>query len=156
MAVPTTAAVLDHPSRRASSPSRERAPLAWRTALLVAVACAVALAFAVGDPSTRLRADPELARLLRGMAMIKCLLVAAAVAAIWWRFARPVAVPVATGYVVAAALIAGATMAIWQLSFIVAAAGVFHLAALMAMLLAWRDDGVRDRLLARRPASSSR
>jgi hypothetical protein len=70
-------------------------------ALLVLGCCAgLAAAAAFGQPVPA--ADPELARLLRGMALFKGTMVLAAIAVLWWRFALPVAPRVAAVYLVGA------------------------------------------------------
>jgi len=50
-----------------------------------------ALAAYVGRPAAYLEADPGLAHLLRGMALIKALMVSGAVALVWWRLRLPIA-----------------------------------------------------------------
>ena len=80
-------------------------------------------------------------RLLQGMTLIKAAIALAAVALLLWRFGWPVGQPAALAYVIAAALMAGSSMLTWQLSNIALAATLFHLGALMLLLLGWRDDG---------------
>lgn len=110
-----------------------------RTLLLLGTALALTVAAALGDPRPMLAADPDLARLLRGMALIKGVLVLAAVGVLWWRFRQPLAAGHGTAYLVGAWLAAGATMLIWQLSLIVPAALAFHAGELLLLLTAWRD-----------------
>ena len=121
-------------------------PSSRRALLLAACAVTVGAAATIGDPAPALRADGELAFLLRGMACIKALIVLAALAALLWRFGQPIGTPLALGYTAAAALSAGAAMLVWQLSWVGAAAGAFHVGELAMLLLAWRDGGVRERL----------
>jgi hypothetical protein len=101
----------------------------------------MAIGFAVwlGDPGGYLHADPALARLLRAMALIKGAIAVAAVAAVFWRLAWPVSKPVAVSYLLACWAITGSTMLIWQLSYIVLAALLFHSAALSLLLVSWRE-----------------
>jgi hypothetical protein len=103
--------------------------------------CAISICIAVyfGDPGSFTHADPALARLLRGMALIKGAIAIAAVAAVWWRFARPVSKPVAAGYLLGSWLLVGSTMLIWQLSWIPAAAILFHAAAVSMLIVSWRE-----------------
>lgn len=122
--------------------------LATRAAMLRAllvVGCAMALliAAALGRPEVLQQADAELARLLRGMALIKGALLAAALAALWWRFGLALAPRLALVYLVGAWLMAAASMLVWQLTLIPAAAVVFHAGELGLLLAAWRDR--RDR-----------
>jgi hypothetical protein len=126
------------------------APLLWRSwtpraVLILACALSIGAAVWVSDPTAYLQADPALARLLRGMALIKAAAVLTAVAAVMWRFERRVALPLSVTYVVGSSALAGTTMLIWQLTWIAAAAVAFHAALLGLLLAAWRDDG-RPRL----------
>jgi hypothetical protein len=127
----------------AAAPVASGAPSAAFSLLRVGLisGCAVAMGIAVlaGDPSGYLRADPDLARLLRGMALIKGMIVIGAVAAVFWRLAWPVSRSAAATYLVSSWALAGSTMLIWQLSHIVAAALVFHAAALSILWVSWRE-----------------
>jgi hypothetical protein len=100
---------------------------------------AVGIAAWLGDPSGYLHADPALARLLRGMALIKGMIALAAVSAVFWRLTWSVSKPVAASYLIASWAITGSTMLIWQLSYIVPAALLFHAAALSLLLVSWRE-----------------
>ena len=115
--------------------------LRLRTGLLLACAVAIGVAAWVGDPSSYLQADPALARLLRGMALLKGMIAIGAVAAVYWRLAWPVHRRVAVTYLITASLLTGSTMLIWQLSYIVLAAVLFHLAALTMLIVGWRERG---------------
>jgi hypothetical protein len=117
--------------------------LFFRGALLLTCAAAVTVAAWVGDAGPYQRADPSLARLLQGMALIKAAIALGAVALLLWRFGWPVGKPAALAYGMAAALMAGATMLIWQLSFIPLAAAFFHIGALVMLLVGWQDEGYR-------------
>jgi len=113
--------------------------LRWRVLVLAGCACAVAMAAWLGDPAQRLAADPELARLLRGMALIKGLLALGAVSLVTWRFGRPVAPGVAVVYVVGCWWLAAAAMLVWQLTVIPFAALGFHAAEISMLVVAWRE-----------------
>jgi hypothetical protein len=102
-------------------------------------AIAAAISLAIGNPAELLAADPELSLLLRGMAVIKAILVAAGLSALWWRFRWPVSIRLAAGYLAGAWLVTGATIMIWQLTTIAAAAVVFHVGEVTLLVLAWRD-----------------
>jgi hypothetical protein len=109
-------------------------------ALLVGGAVLVVAAASVnGDPSAYLHADPGLGRLLRGMAVIKALLTAAAGAALLWRFARPIAPPVAALYLAGTWCMAAAGMLVWRLSHIGLGALVFHTGELTLLFVAWHE-----------------
>ena len=94
---------------------------------------------ALGDPAPRLAADPELAFLLRGMGGIKALLLLGALSLLAWRFARPVPARIAAVYIGGAAVMAGATALIWQLTALPLAAVAFHAAEIAVLVAAWRD-----------------
>lgn len=110
-----------------------------RTLLLLGTALALVAAAALGDPRPMIAADPDLARLLRGMALIKGVLVLAALGILLWRFGRPLESAHLMAYLFGAWLTSAATVLIWQLSHIVPAAIVFHAGELLLLLTAWRD-----------------
>ncbi len=114
---------------------------AWRAALVAGTLVAITLAAALAQPSAALLADADLAFLLRGMAAIKAALVLLALALIGWRLGRPTAPAVAALYLLGAWLMAGATVLVWQLSAIPAAALAFHAGEITLLLVAWRDHG---------------
>lgn len=114
-------------------------PGVLRLLLVAGCAASVALAAWVGEPGPSLRADPELAVLLRGMATIKAVIVLAALALLCWRFRRPVSPRSAVAYLVGAWMAAGAAMLVWQLSFIPLAALTFHVGEFTLLFAAWRD-----------------
>jgi hypothetical protein len=121
----------------AVSPAIGRA--GWRT-LLVAGCCLTGVgAWALGEPVALQATDPDLAFLLRAMALIKATLVAAGLSVLWWRLGWPIATFLAAGYVLAGWLVAGATVMIWQLTSIAAAAVIFHAAGLAWVGLMWLD-----------------
>ena len=121
--------------------------------LLAGCAASVALAAWVGDPDPYLRADPELAFMLRGMVAIKLAIVLAAAGAVVWRFGHPVTRQTAAAYLVGMWLAAGATMLVWQLSFIPLAALTFHVGEFTLLFAAWRDHGARS-LKSEKPAAA--
>jgi hypothetical protein len=110
-----------------------------RVLLVAGAAFAVAAAAVTGDPAAYLRADPSLGALLRGMAGIKALMTAAAVAALFWRCSRPIAPPIAALYLGGAWCMAGASMLVWRLSHIGLGALVFHAGELTLLFVAWRE-----------------
>jgi hypothetical protein len=114
-------------------------PRGQRTLLLAGCALAALVAWVAGDPSSLEAADPELAFLLRGMALIKGAIVAAGLAVLWWRFGWPLSHGMAAGYLAGAWLAAGAAMMIWQLTLIAPAALLFHVGEFALLVLAWRD-----------------
>jgi hypothetical protein len=108
--------------------------------LLAGCIASAAVAMWAGDPAGFVRADPELALLLRGMAAIKAALVLAAVAVLWWRLGHPIAPPTTAAYLAGAWLATGATLLVWQLTLIPLAALVFHVGELTLLFVAWRDQ----------------
>lgn len=110
-----------------------------RATLLAGCAASVAAAAWVGRPESVLATDPELARLLRGMALIKAMMVATALALLLWRFGRPISSAYAGAYMAGAWLAAAGSMGIWQLTHIPAAAIGFHVGEIAFLVLAWRD-----------------
>jgi hypothetical protein len=119
--------------------NRSTVVLPLRAGLILGCALAVVWAVWVGDPSGYVQSDPALARLLRGMALIKGMLAIGAVAAVFWRFAWPIRNSVAATYVITSSVLAGSSMLIWQLSSIVMAAVLFHAAALCMLVVGWRE-----------------
>jgi hypothetical protein len=110
-----------------------------RALLLCGCLATVAIAAWIGRPEAYLAADADLARLLRGMALIKGFLALAAVGVLLWRFGHPLSQRMAGAYLVGAWLAAGASMLVWQLTLIPLAALVFHLGEITMLLTAWRD-----------------
>ncbi len=110
-----------------------------RALLVGGVLAAIATAAGSGDPTAQLRADPSLATLLRGMAIIKALLTVAAAGALWWRFARPIAHPVAAAYLAGTWSMAAASMVVWRLSHIGVGALGFHAGELTVLFVAWLE-----------------
>ena len=111
-------------------------PRAW---LVVGSALALGAPVAAFEPAAHWAADPELFRLLRGMAVIKAMLAVAAFSVIWWRLGRTLATTLAATYVGGVWVLAVATGLIWNLTAIVAASGLFHLATIVLLVAAWRD-----------------
>jgi hypothetical protein len=149
MALASIRADFAMPARRrasARSTSRRTGHTALATALLAGNLLAVAAVLASAHPDAHLLADPELARLLRGMALIKVAIVSPMLALLAWRLHSPLAPRMAIGYALAACAMSTATALIWQLSAIAPAALLFHGGALTLILLAWRDDMPRSRL----------
>jgi hypothetical protein len=101
---------------------------------------AIGIAAWLGDPVDYLHADPALARLLRAMALIKGMIAIAAVGAVFWRLAWPVSRTAGAAYLASSWAVAGSTMLVWQLSYIVPAALMFHVAALSLLLVGAEDS----------------
>jgi hypothetical protein len=110
--------------------------------MLIGSIVAAFLAHALASPAALGGVEAELVLLLRGMPLIKASIALAAVALVLWRFGRPVSRGAAMGYVVGIWALVAATVLIWFLSFIAAAAVLFHLATLGLLVLAWREGRV--------------
>jgi len=114
-------------------------PWQLRSALMAGCAIAISLAGYLSESNGFTQADPALARLLRGMALIKGVIALAIAAAVWWRFGRPVFKPVAATYLLGSWILMGSTTLIWQLSVIPLAAILFHASALSMLVVSWRE-----------------
>jgi hypothetical protein len=119
--------------------AQSSAVLSLRSSLVAGCVVAVILAARIGDPGAYLHADPALARLLRGMAVIKALIATAAAGAVFWRVGLPIAAKYAACYIISVWVMAGSATLIWQLSFLLPAAVLFHIGALSMLLVGWRD-----------------
>jgi hypothetical protein len=124
----------------AATPIRQRTPIR-RVALAAAVLLAAGAAHLVGDDDASARAaaaDPELARLLRSMALTKAAMAAAAV----WLADRLLRLPLGTGLaagiVSAVAAMAAAPVLMWHVAHVGAGALLFQAGALLLLVLGWR------------------
>ncbi len=95
------------------------------------------------EPAAYWQDDPELFRLLRGMAVIKGVLALLAASLVWWRLGRLSGPGFAAAYIGGVWVLALATGLIWQLTLVLPASGLFHAATLMLLVTAWRDTGSR-------------
>lgn len=121
-------------------------------AVLVVVCVAAALGgLAVGHPEQLLQTDPELARLLRGMALIKAGILVAALGLLSWRFHWRTSKRLVVVYNGAAAAMSFAAGLIWQLTSILVAAGLFHLGLVVLLVAMLRDNTGRGGIARRRP-----
>ena len=111
----------------------------WRIALLGSGLAAASLGVFSGDPDLLLQSDPELARLLRGMALIKAALALAALAVIWWRYARPLSSGLGTVYLAGVTSMVFAAATVWQLSHLAFASILFHAGIFMLLGAAYLD-----------------
>lgn len=100
---------------------------------------ALSAVVAVSRPDEALLADPELARLIRFMAVVKAAFVVLAAGLAAWRFAWVIATQMAVSYLVGTWMMAAATGLIWQLSAIPLAAVLFHAGGLALLVTAFLD-----------------
>ena len=115
-------------------------PTLRRTGLVAACLLAMAVTAVAVAPSELVRSDPDLARLLRGMAIVKLLIVAATVAVGLWRLGFAIRPGVAAGYVAGTVAMAIATVLVWQLASLPFAAVLFHVGLFVVAVIAWRGD----------------
>ncbi len=115
-----------------------------RSILLLATLTAVALAAWLGEPRPSIAADPDLAFLLRGMAVIKAAIASAVLALVWWRAGQPAPMARFLAYTLATALLAAMAVLVWQLAVVLMTSVVFH-ATLLSLGILALGDVRRDR-----------
>lgn len=130
-------------------------PVVGRAVLLVVCIAAALAALLVGQPERLLQSDPELARLLRGMALIKAGILVAALGLLSWRFHWRTSRLLVVVYNGAVAAMSFAAVLIWQLTSILVAAGLFH-AGLVVLLVAMLRDNTSRAGISRRRSRSRR
>lgn len=110
-------------------------------AATVGLVCTIAFVMGGGEAAARaVAADPELTRLLRGMAILKALLSLAAISLAAWRVGYPSDPRLPAGLVASAALMAAGSVLIWLVAPIVAGAVLFHAGLILLLVLCWADD----------------
>ena len=124
-------------------------PLVSRAMLLLVIGIAGAAGFATAatqGSQASAYADPDLARLLRAMAVLKALIASGAVSAVLWRLGSSVTLPRLAGYALAGAAMAAGPGLIWSMTHLGAGALLLHGGLLACALLLWRDPEVSRRL----------
>ncbi len=107
----------------------------WRLLLALAVLGAAALALTTqAGPH-----DPELATLLRFMAVVKAAMALGAAALVGWRFGSPTRPAAALAYIAGASGMAAGAGLIWQLGHIGAGALLVHGGLVALAGIAWLD-----------------
>jgi pyruvate/2-oxoglutarate dehydrogenase complex dihydrolipoamide acyltransferase (E2) component len=130
----------------AVTPLPRRGPLASpsvrrRAALAGAVLFAVAVAHLAADDAASARAaaaDPELAWLLRAMALTKAAMAAAAAWLADRLLRRPLGPGLAAGLISATALMAAAPVLMWHVAHVGTGAVLFHAGMVLMLVLGWR------------------
>lgn len=110
-----------------------------RLLLLLGSALLFAAPLMLFAPAAYWADDPELFRLLRGIGILKIVLAVLALAVVWWRLGwqlSPRLQAVFVGGVWTLSLAAGS---IWQLTLILPASALFHVATLALLVGAWRE-----------------
>lgn len=128
------------------SPSRTA-----RLRVMLFAVCIVAagVGFVLGDPAGRYANDLELIRLLRGMAIVKAIILLAVLALLSWRLRWLTFRPLVVSYATAVGAMSFAFALVWQLTFIGVAAFLFHASLIALLVLMLRDDVGRARVKAR-------
>ena len=136
-------------------PSLQRSPTIlaaqsrWRLALAAGVLGAGALALATqAGPH-----DPELATLLRFMAVVKAGMALGAAALLGWRFGSPMRAATGLAYIAGASSMAAGAGLIWQLGHVGAGAVLVHGGFVALVGLAWMDRAGWDQAASALPAS---
>ncbi len=140
---------LDSDARGAGAPAADpaarrsdylRSPLVLRAAFLascfLAAACVTFFSAASSAPSI----DPDLAKLVKGMAVIKSVIVLAAGVLIWWRLGSAIRPALAAGYILLAAACTGGAALVWNMTGLAVAPFLFDGGLLGFLILALRDD----------------
>jgi len=130
---------LSEPSRAAVSALAARRSQTWRLTLLMACVFVACAAFAIGSANARI-ADPDLATLLHGMALLKAAITAIGMAAVWWRLGSPILSTLAAAYVGCTAAASAGTGLVWTMSHLWAATLLFHGALIVFLILGLRDS----------------
>ena len=121
----------------------------WRPLLAVAVLGAATLALTTqAGPH-----DPELATLLRFMAVVKAAMALGASALLTWRLGGPVRAATGLGYIAGTSSMAAGAGLIWQLGHIGAGALLVHGGLVALAGLAWLDRAGWDQAASALPAS---
>ena len=107
----------------------------WLLTLAFAVAGTAAFALTTG----RGAADPELALLLRFMAVVKAAMAIAAAALVVWRLNGPVLPAAALGYIAAVSSMAAGAALIWRLEHVAAGAVMVHGGVVALAAVGWMD-----------------
>lgn len=124
-----------------STPSRTAGP-DWAKGRRWLLACTVAAMIAAGTLAALAPAsgmDEDLARLLRFMALLKGTFAVVAFAGAWWRLARPAPVWREIVYIAGPGLMAGGSVALWQVGAVTFATVALH-AGMVALLAAALTD----------------
>jgi len=127
----------------AATSSRLQRPARQCVMLMLGSSILLLVPLLMFEPAAHWADEAELFILLRGMACIKGLLAALAFSAVWWRLRQTPTSRLAQTYIGGVWAMALAAGLIWQLTFIVAASGLFHCATIALLIAAWRDGGLR-------------
>lgn len=127
-----------------------------RSVIMLSLVAGAGAGLLFGAHASAAAGDVELTHLLRAMALLKLLFVAAASAAVFWRLQAPISPRLLAAYAVVCAAMAAGPGLIWFLAYLGPAALLLHGGVAAAVVLLWRDDAsslLLERTLARRRAS---
>ncbi len=113
----------------------------YRLLLLFGALACFAVPVALFEPALYWAEDPELYRLLRGMAGLKGVMALTGLGVVAWRLRRAIPSRMAGSYIASAWALALASALIWELQVIPLASTLFHGAILWLLITAWRDSG---------------
>lgn len=137
---------------RADTRRDRSAALRW-AALGVLTCSAFVAGFAATGPETAARAaasaGEDLTLLMRMMAALKGLAVAALVAGLAWRFASAVSPRRLAAYLTSAVTMAAGIGPMWEMAHVVGGAAMLHAGLIASAILLWRDPAVSRRLAER-------
>ncbi len=123
---------------RARHPDR---PLRLRLALLACCFLAAAgVTFFASTSGSVPNIDPDLAKLVKAMAIIKSVILLSAGAAIWWRLGSAINPALAAGYILLATACTGGAALVWNMTGLAVAPFLFDGGLLGFLILALRDD----------------
>jgi hypothetical protein len=131
-----------------SHPSIGYQPWRYRSGLMLAIVAGALMGLALTLVAPGTPRDPELARLLRGMVLIKGLIGLAIAGLVWWRMGRPLSESLAVRYGTSIAVAFGAVGWLWGLNLVPLGSLVFY-TGLAGIALTGRADP----LFSRQPAN---
>ena len=131
--------------RRETFLSRFHQPRLTRTLVVLALLAGGISGLAIGMQAAP-APDLELMHLLRAMAVLKLVFVAAAAGSIFWRLQAPAGPGWLAGYAATCAAMAAGPSLIWFSSHIILASVLLHAGLGFSMLLLWRDGTTADLL----------
>lgn len=109
---------------------------AARGVILIASLAGLAAAILWGDHAA---IDPDLARLLRAMALIKAGMAVVLLLVLWWRLAAPVTPIRLIFYQLASMMMAAGPRLIWDFAHIGLGAALLHGGLFALLVMLWRD-----------------
>lgn len=123
-------------------------PVSLRMVLIASVLGAGLGVSLLSQTQERYLADPELAQLLRALAVLKLAFLAPMALLAWVRFApsAPPPTPFAAGYIASVTIAAGALALIAKLAAVGAGSLLFHASIAGFIFLAFRDQGFAESL----------